>query len=80
MMVREYQRRTPLEFWAEFTEAGKHMSYLKISHVLSSRQNTQYAEDVQRAHGKYGDQFSSMFSYVKRGKTHTMTDPCQISK
>lgn len=76
-----YVRSTPANFWDEFTEDGKCMSFTAISDRLRNLREEEDEKDANKAKEEYSEEsFAQSFGYRKGGKTYTMQKNKDIAK
>ena len=77
-----YQQRTSTEFWNEFSNDGKRMSFTEISAALRAQRDihaTQLASEARKRFGN-GARFAELFGYKKTGQTRVQTKDAAIAK
>ncbi|KAH9482202.1 hypothetical protein JR316_0004297 [Psilocybe cubensis] len=80
ILVHQWRQGSPEDFWAKFTKDGKILGYRQILDQLAEQRTAHDALFAQQIMHEYGNQFSSIFSYVKNGTRHVKTKPCHIIK
>ena len=78
-MVERFRRGTPEEFWHDFSDKGRYLSFTAIAARLTAERVEENGALAKRARLEYGDNFDSTFSY-RKGSTHiVMKDPTRIA-
>ncbi|KAF9236255.1 hypothetical protein BU15DRAFT_50266 [Melanogaster broomeanus] len=75
-----YRQGSPEEFWGEFSEDGKRMSYTRIVARLRETRMNEAREVVQKAGEDLGESFDKHCTYRKGGDVHVLERPSAIVK
>ncbi|CAA7260797.1 unnamed protein product [Cyclocybe aegerita] len=80
VLIKEWRRGSPDEFWVQFTVDGKPLRYKAILDKLAEQQGMENDKLCESAKLEYGEQFSSVFSYTKNGRKFVKTKASDIAK
>ncbi|CAA7264058.1 unnamed protein product [Cyclocybe aegerita] len=80
VLIKEWRRGSPDEFWAHFVVDGKPLGYKAILDKLAEWRGVENNMLCERAKLEYGEQFSSIFSYTKNGRKCVKTKASDVAK
>ncbi|KAF8899475.1 hypothetical protein CPB84DRAFT_1681314 [Gymnopilus junonius] len=70
VIVRQYRKGMPEQFWASFSENSHHLGYKAILKQLSLKRKEKNHLLVEKIKAEFGDCFSEVFWYKKDGEIH----------
>ena len=70
----------PEQFWAEFSEDGKHLGYTAILARLAQERAVEDEKLSEQAKIEFGNEFASHFSYFKDGQHKVLSKTSSIAK